>query len=224
MKKGIVIFDLTDTLVNTTAVWIEAYKSLIKELNIEINRIESDILRSGGPEKALEALMDFHRVPYTHTELAIKLGSYAIADFDNDAILMPGAVEGVMAMHDQGYSVATIANTNPALTEMARKKFGKLLQIDKWYNTRNLRLSKDNNRLYEIIAEDFSMDKSKCVLIDNSEPVIKAVSKMGIKTIFLSDYPIKEADRTIKSLHDLCLSKESKRPTSSFIFTESLLF
>ena len=66
MKKGIAIFDLTDTLINTTAVWRDAYALLAKELGFDINDNESQILETKGITEAIDALMDYHRVPYTH--------------------------------------------------------------------------------------------------------------------------------------------------------------
>lgn len=224
MKKGIAIFDLTDTLINTSDVWSTAWDSLLDELSINKHEFKSKILCEMDATRALESLMDIHRVPYTHTELAIKLGRYSIGDFNKGAKLMPGAIEGVKAMHDNGYLVVAIANTNPILSELAKKKFSEILNIDKWYNTRELGISKDNEALYLKIAKDLDAEESDCTLIDNSEPVIKAVSRMGIKTIFVSDKTLAEADRNISSLFELQLKKTHKTPTRKFVFTENLLF
>lgn len=224
MEKGIAIFDLSDTLIDTSAVWKTALSSLLSELNIAFKDLNSPIYNETDAVRIMDSLLDYHRVPFTHTELTIKLGRFALADFEKDAALMPGAIEGVKAMHSKGYYVVAIANTNLALSELAKKKFTKELQIDKWYNTRSLGVSKGDKRLYDIIAEAFGLDRNQCILIDNSEPVIKTVSKLGIKTVCVSEKSIREADYNISSLYELGFKAHKNIPTKRFMFTENLLF
>lgn len=223
MKKGVAIFDLSDTLVSTTAVWREAYCALVKELGIHMNAKESRILEEKGVNNALEALMDYHRVPYTHSELMLKLARYAIADFNRDATLMSGASEAVCKMRDDGYYTAVITNANNAFSELAKKKFFIELPMDGWYNTREMNLQKDDIKLYDKIASDFGVDVKSCILFDNSEPVIRSVAKMGLSTVYISDKKIKEAKYCLPSLCALT-QRKVHTPTRTFVYTENLLF
>lgn len=224
MKKGIAIFDLTDTLINTTAVWRDAYALLAKELGFDINDNESQILETKGITEAIDALMDYHRVPYTHSELTIKLARYALSVFDKDAMLMPQASAAVAKMKDEGYAVVAISNTNPAFLEKAKTKFSSSLALDKWYGTRELALAKDDKKLYDIISDDLGLNRSSCILIDNSKPVINAASRIGIQTIYVDDGKVLDAiEAKLSSPHNNSKTM-SYKPTKSFIFVENLLF
>lgn len=223
MNKGIAIFDLTDTLINTTAVWKEAFFNLMNDINAIPDEYILKTLEEKGAMAALEAVVDFHRVPYGHTDLLLKLAKYAVQDFDKDSTLLSGAEEIVHSLREQGYKTAVICTGNPLFKDLARKKFEKDIPMDGWYSSRELGYTKADRELYEAIALDLGSDLDSCILFDNEESVIRAISNIGIKTVLISGNHIEEADIVVPSLCSLS-KKKSHIQTKSFIFTENMFF
>ena len=187
MIEGVAIFDLSETLIDSDSLWNNAFKKMLDELKIKQDEKILEVLEDFGFDYACIYLMDFYRVPYTHSELLKKLAHYAIGSFHQKITLREGAAEFISKIKASGYATVVLASGNPLMMELTRKHYADELEIDKWLNTRELNIAKNDTKLYTMIASSFDVSTDKCILFDDLEEVIKSAKKAGVKTVYIGE-------------------------------------
>lgn len=187
MIEGVAIFDLSETLIDSDSLWNNAFKEMLDELGIKQDEKILNVLADYGFDYACIYLMDFYRVPYTHSELLKKLAHYAIGSFHQKITLREGAAEFISKIKSSGYATVVLASGNPLIMELTRKHYAEILDIDKWMNTRELNIAKNDIKLYSMIASSFAVPPERCILFDDLEEVIRSAKKAGVKTVYIGE-------------------------------------
>lgn len=187
MPKGVAIFDLAETLINLDILWESAFSELLEELNIKPEEKLLKVVEENGFDNALSYLMDYYRVPLSHSDLLKKLAHYAMRRFNSEITLKDGAEKIVAKLREEDYITVVLASGNPIIMELTKTHFAKELIMDGWINTREINLAKNEPELYQKIANDFDVPLDKCIIFDDLEEVIKSANKAGIKTVYIGE-------------------------------------
>lgn len=203
MTKGVAIFDLAETLIDSDALWNNAFKKMLDELNINQDEKLIEVLEEYGFDYACLYLMDFYRVPYSHSELLKKLAHYAIGSFHQEVKLKEGADAFIAKLKEADFKTVVLASGNPMMMELTKTHYDGVLEIDKWMNSREINIAKNDPKLYKMIAETFDIEESKCILFDDLEEVIKSANKAGVKTVFIGEGKSPNAELSASSFLQL---------------------
>ncbi len=204
MAKGVAIFDLSETLINLDDLWNNAFISLLEELGIKMNEELSGVLTNSGYDSACSYLMDYYRVPYSHSDLLRKLAHNAISRFHNEITLKDGALEFINILRNRNYRTVVLASGNPLIMQMAKNHFKDTLIMDEWINTREIQSAKNEPELYRNLADKYKVPLDSCYLFEDIEEVIKSANKAGIKTIYIGEGNSSSANYSSTSFVELC--------------------
>lgn len=182
MKKGLALFDMDQTLVESDFAWAEAFSRYAEGLGFE----NPEEFHDQFYEKDFDYLIK--RIIDRYPELDIYKIFEGVTDFAEISYreqveLKSGAMELVETMRSAGYVTAILTANNPRLSDVAKERFQHILGIDHWYCVQALGMSKADSAIYDFLSLEHGIDRASFVLFDDSSYAVETAYNAGLKVV-----------------------------------------
>ena len=180
-----VIFDLDGVLINSEKFMIDIYDKFIHHYNLALKR-EDFYIMIGGNKRMNHLHYIYELMPepkISETEFRTKLADFKDQErknFNFNTIVYPEVKSAIRRLHDEGYKIVC-ASSSPndhidrALSECEIKEY-----FDIIVSGLDFKESKPNPEIYNHCVEKLALDKSECVIVEDSPYGIKAANNAHI--------------------------------------------
>ena len=206
MSIKAVVFDLDGVLVDTDRFHYLAWKRILEELGKEFTEEDNEQIKGVARFRALEILQKMKEISLSEVEkmriLRRKNNLYLeyVTEIDEEDIL-PGVQEFLELLKFRGLATAiasTSDNTSIILELTGLKKYFDVV-IDGY----TVRAPKPDPEVYMVTAKSLGIPARECAIFEDSRAGVLSGKEAGMKVIAVSERPILEADKWIRSLKDL---------------------
>lgn len=181
-KKGLALFDMDQTLVESDFAWAEAFSTYAGEIGFE----NPEEFYTQFFEKDFGYLIDriIERKPELDvSSIFVDVAALAEENYKNKVMLKSGAIELVSTMKEEGYLTAILTANNPKLSNVAKERFQDILGIDHWYSVQEMGVSKGDSYVYDLLSDMHGIDKDCFILFDDATYAVETAYNAGIKVV-----------------------------------------
>ncbi len=182
-----IFFDLDGTLLDTSFDLAAAANAALDKLNFGEKRYTPDEIKfivGHGQESFMRSILPKEYYTEENVSLLIREYVYFYRKYiDKETVPYDGIVELVDKLAEKGVKVFCLTNKNHVSTLLLLKKFFDLNKFHKIQGLDETIIPKpDPTCLNEIISE-YSLDKSECLMVGDTEYDIMVGDNAGIKTL-----------------------------------------
>lgn len=206
-----VIFALDGVLVNTDECHYRAWKQMAEDQGIPFDRKISQKLQGMSPLDGLKLLLRKAERKFSPGEIwalgARKndLFSEQIADLGEKDIL-PGALETVRALKDQGIFVAVGSASENATGILRRLRMDKL--FDAVADGNQITHGKPDPEVFLLAAKKLNLPPENCLVVEESETGVEAAKRCAMPALAVGDAEnCKNADYHAPNLANIQLAR-----------------
>lgn len=205
------IFDLDDTLVNSSPLHKKAFDTVLKTYGVKLNslpkKVEKYLLGITLLEVA-KTLVKHYRLPLTPQELLHRREKII-----NKLLLkvkpMPGFNDLKKFLKTTALKIALASSTNIRFARLILKKLDILDCFDVIVTSENIKKSKPDPEIFLLAAKKLRLAPKYCLVVEDSENGIKAAKRAKMKVVAVKNTKFKtgqnldEADKIINDLSGL---------------------
>lgn len=195
MKK--LIFDVDGTILDSMHIWIEPQNRLFAKYGFTLEDLSKE-------EKGfLEALnfidwCDFVSENITKDMTKDQIKNYfdeiLYNAYKNDLAPKKGAIDTLLKLKSQNYSMSIASSTPYHYLELAFKRLGILDLFDFYATPDLLKAKKSDSNFWKFSINNHKSTPNNCILFDDALYALKAANIQGITTIGIKDFPYNEAE------------------------------
>lgn len=201
-----VIFDLDGVLIDSEELQFKAYRRVLSELGVEIERAEYGrewIAGGRGPEYAVER----YKLGMSPAELRARKNPVYHSILQDEIRLMPGVLPVLERLRPH-FPLAVATNSNTTDVGYVMQRF-QLLPFFRAVITRErYKVAKPEPDAFLAAAEALELPPSQCVVVEDSHRGVVAAHRAGTRCVavphdFTADHDLSLADRRLDGLQEL---------------------
>lgn len=180
-----VIFDLDGVLINSEKYLIDLYEEFVKEHHLSLKR-EDFYIMIGGNRRMNHMQYVYNLMPeckWNAEEFERELRAYtakAKEGFSFKSIVYPEVKDAIEKLHNDGYKIVCASSSNNEHINQALSDCEIIDYFDIIVSGLDFKESKPNPEIYNHCVERLGLDKSECVIVEDSPYGIKAANAAGI--------------------------------------------
>jgi len=210
MIKGL-IFDMDDTLVNSTPLQKKSLKKILKKYNIDFDSMPHEVEKSffgRRIEEVVKIIIDYYSLNITVKQLLKERDFYYLRLLKN-VRPMPGLIKLLKFLKNSNYNIALATNSKKEYKDIVFKRFNLNLIFDKVVTCEEVKKSKPNPEIYKLALKKLKLKTNECIVFEDSTNGILAAKNAGIKTVAIKNKlfhinpDLSKADLVINSLAEI---------------------
>ena len=205
-----VVFDMDGVLVDTEHLWDEVREALTEEWGGRYTpEAQEAMMGMSSPEwsRYLHETVGLSEPPDVINEEVVRR---MLARYETDLPVVPGAIEAVRRLAEDGLGLAVASSSNRELIDAVLRRLELTEQFDVTVSSEEVARGKPAPDVYVEAASRLGVDLSRCVAVEDSASGIRAAHTAGMRVIAYPNrhYPpdgevLALADATLASLDEL---------------------
>ncbi|MCE7065598.1 hexitol phosphatase HxpB [Dyadobacter sp. CY326] len=216
------IFDMDGLLIDSEPIWTDAARKVMHQVNFTI----SDALKNQTTGLSIKLFLEYcYKIQPWNTPSFEKL-EHMILEMAHKNILanaeaMPGAIELVKALKQQGLKLAVASASHMDLIEGVLKRLDIIDYFDTWHSGELEEFTKPHPAVYLTTAIKLGVLPEECIAFEDSHAGLRSAHAAGMITISVPAADVFEdakfdlAHYKISSLDKFVLSEMSGVPQST---------
>lgn len=185
--KGI-IFDMDGVLIDTERISFNAYKTVLKDYNYEMDEQFYRKLIGKNIKGSKEIIINEYGEDFPFDEIYEKRVKICLDTIKkNGLIVKKGVQEIVDYLKDNNYKMAVATSTRRERAHERLKEIGILDKLDYVICGDQVENSKPDPEIFLKAAKGIELQPEECIVIEDSEAGIMAAHNAGIKSINVPD-------------------------------------
>jgi HAD superfamily hydrolase (TIGR01509 family) len=211
VKIKALIFDMDDTLVNSSTIHRDAFNEVIKKYGANINDIPKKIEKTFFGKKLIEIAKDI--IDYFSLDIDAKK---LLKEREKLAIKMlygvkplPGLKDLLKFLRSSDYKIVLATSSPKRYADIIIQKFEMSDVFANVVSGEEAVHGKPDPQIFKIALKKIGSKASESVIVEDSENGVNAAKKIGIKVIGIVNpvshivQDLSEADITVKSLSEI---------------------
>jgi HAD superfamily hydrolase (TIGR01509 family) len=205
-----VVFDMDGVLVDTEHLWDEVREALTEEWGgRHTPEAQEAMMGMSSPEwsRYLHEVVGLHEPPEViNAEVVRRM----LERYEADLPVVPGAVEAVRRLADDGYRLAVASSSNRPLIDTVLDVAGLARYFEATVSSEEVPRGKPAPDVYLEAARRLDVDPERCAAIEDSHGGIRSAKAAGMRVIAIPNpsYPpddasLAQADVVARSLDEL---------------------
>ena len=187
MKKAY-IFDLDGTIVDSmTCGWVEMLTGFLAQRGIAY---PDDLVKRVIP-LGVAGCAKYYREEYGVTESVEEIVSIfretLREKYEKEILAKPNTEVALQALKAQGVSLNVLTASPHVFLDPCLKRLGLFDLFDNVWSSEDFSLTKADLEIYQVVADKLGLQKSDCVMVDDSIAVLRVAKKAGFQTIGIFD-------------------------------------
>lgn len=208
MKLAAVIFDLNGTILDDEDLYAEAFRDVLKSLGADVGENASHV-KGIGVKENWPILIEKYGIKTSKTPevLALETQKAYLKRLNGD-LVRPGFDDFVQGLKDSGILVAlATSNTWEVANEILEKQ--NLQDMFEIITTADeVAFNKPDPDLFTISAEKLGIERSLCLVIEDSPAGVTAAHRAGMKVVGIADTDedeetLNKADLVVQGFSDI---------------------
>ena len=205
-----VVFDLDGVLVDTEHLWDEVREELTTEWGGRYTpEAQETMMGMSSTEwsRYLHETVGLREQPETINEEVVRR---MLARYEVELPVLPGAVDAVRRLHDEGFRLAVASSSNRELIDAVLRRLELAALFEATVSSEEVELGKPAPDVYLEAAHRLGVSASRCAAIEDSASGIRAAHAAGMRVIAYPNrhYPPAEdvlalADVVVRNLGDV---------------------
>lgn len=176
------IFDCDGTLIDSLGAWEEAERELFAEAG-PLSEEDETYMHAAPIEEMCRALHERYGVGESAEAVLAHLDGYLLPFYGEVSKAMPGAVEFVNYVHEQGIPCVVLSSSPRRYLEVGLSHIGIRDEFIELVTTDEAGCSKEDFAIYEKALEILGCTKEETWGVDDAPYAIKVMKKFGLRTI-----------------------------------------
>lgn len=208
MNKKTIIFDADGTLLNSLWVWDNLVLSFLKERNLAIQSNLHKTLWSMSYEDGIHYIKYKYNLKESFEEIREILQSRLKISYENFVTPFENVDSLLCNLKSKNYYILVASASDKELLKLCFKNNKILQYFDSVITERDYNKSKANKAFFTRLIEDYKLNPSNTILIDDALHSLKSAKKSNIKTIGIvngknKELFIKYCDLAVDSIGEL---------------------
>ena len=182
MPLKAILFDMDGVIVDTEPLHRKAYFKTFEELDIEVSPELYASFTGCSTQKVCESLIHNFTLKQSWNEIAAVKRAYFkdLFDHDSEFDLLPGVKNLIEHYHKNGLTLILASSAHMNTINWVFQRFNLERYFQSKISGADLKASKPHPEIFEKAAEMAQMDKSQCMVIEDSTNGILASQRAGI--------------------------------------------
>ena len=202
MNKGIYVFDLDGTLVDSMPYFTKGILSIADDAGIEYGpeliRILTPLGYVGGAKYYVEEL----GVKDTVENIVKTIGDRLVYEYSNNVILKAGVGAYLRRLKSEGARLFVLTASPHLVTDVCLKRNGVFDLFEQVWSVEDFKLTKSDTRLFYRVAETIGCENSEINYFDDSLVALRNAKKSGYITYGIYDAQTDEEIAEMKREYD----------------------
>ncbi len=215
------IFDMDGLLIDSEPIWADAAREVMQKVNFELTHA----LKLQTTGLSIKLFLEFcHKIQPWNTpsfeELEREIMELASTNILNTAQAMPGAIDLVKKLKQEGLRLAVASASHMQLIEGVLKRLDIIEYFDLWHSGELEEFTKPHPAVYLTTAAKLGLNPDECIAFEDSYTGLRSAHAAGMITISVPtmevyDHPkFDMAHYKIPSLDKFILSEMCGEPQS----------
>jgi sugar-phosphatase len=188
MKTPLVIFDMDGVLIDSEPWWNVALRNGFRLVDLEMSDEMCEETMGARLNEVIEYRIRKHAIdPGLAGMLEEKILDEIIHLVNTKATILPGVIETINMLKEEGYSLAIASSSPHRLINAVLDKIHCREHFDGIFSAQDDKLGKPNPAVYIRCAESIGFDPSQCVVIEDSVNGMIAAKAAKMRVIVVPD-------------------------------------
>lgn len=188
MKKELVIFDMDGVLIDSEPWWNVALRNGFRMVDLEMSDEMCEETMGARLNEVIDYRIEKHGIDPKHASiLEEKIINEMIYFVTNKAAILPGVIESIKLLKEQGFKLAIASSSPHKLIEAVLKKLSCSEYFEAVFSAQDDELGKPHPGVYIRCARSLSTNPENCIVIEDSVNGMVAAKAAKMSVIVVPD-------------------------------------